>query len=140
MNGETALKYVRSRHSSQDGTDFGRSERQQQFFKAVKDKAISLGIITKIIPLLDELKKHIQTDISIDDMKKMMGEVKDAGTYKIISVHMSDKDYLKNSYSDDGQYILISREGEDKWGLIHSAVQNGINEIIQITPTGIMKK
>ena len=56
MNGETALKYVRSRHSSQDGTDFGRSERQQQFFKAVKDKAISLGIITKIIPLLDELK------------------------------------------------------------------------------------
>ena len=149
MNGETALKYVRSRHSEQDGNDFGRGARQQQFVKAVKDKAISLGIITRIIPLLDELKKHIQTDISVDDMKKMMGEVKDAGAYKIISVHMSDKDYLKNSYSDDGQYILISREGEDKWGLIHSAVQNGIDEITatpspqptsKITPTGITKK
>lgn len=141
MNGETALKYVRSRHSSQDGTDFGRSERQQQFVKAVKEKAISLGIITKIIPLLDELKKHIQTDISVDDMKKMMGEVKDAGAYKFVNIHMSDKDYLKNTYSDDGQYILISREGEDKWGLIHSAVRNGIDEItptpspILLTPT-----
>jgi LCP family protein required for cell wall assembly len=132
MNGETALKYVRSRHSSQDGTDFGRGGRQQQFIKAVKDKAVSIGTITKIIPLLDELKKHIQTDISIDDMKRLMGEIKDAGTYKILNINMSDKDYLKNAYSDDGQYILISREGEDKWGLIHTAIQNGIDEI---TPT-----
>ena len=65
-------------------------------------------------------------------MKRLMGEIKDAGTYKILNINMSDKDYLKNAYSDDGQYILISREGEDKWGLIHTAIQNGIDEI---TPT-----
>ena len=62
-------------------------------------------------------------------MKKMMGEVKDAGSYKIISVHMSDENYLKNSYSDDGQYILIPREGEDKWGLIHNAVETVLTKL-----------
>ena len=54
MNGETALKYVRSRHSLQDGSDFGRAARQQRFLEAVKDKIISPGFITKIVPLMDE--------------------------------------------------------------------------------------
>ena len=37
MNGETALKYVRSRHSAQDGNDFARGARQQQFVKSIKE-------------------------------------------------------------------------------------------------------
>src|SRR3989339_462977 len=103
MNGETALKYVRSRHSAQDGNDFARGARQQQFVKSIKEKVISLGMVTKVIPLLDELKNHIKTDISVDDMKKLVGEAKDSGKYKVININVSDTDYLKSSYSD---YVL----------------------------------
>ncbi len=136
MNGETALKYVRSRHSEQDGNDFARGARQQQFVKAVKEKVISLGMIPKIVPLLDELKNHIKTDISVDTMKKFMGEAKDAGNYKMININISDKDYLQSSYSDYGGYILIPRIGVDTWNEIHGVIQNAIFEI---TPTPQLK-
>ena len=132
MNGETALKYVRSRHSAQDGNDFARGARQQQFVKSIKEKVISLGMVTKVIPLLDELKNHIKTDISVDDMKKLVGEAKDSGKYKVININVSDTDYLKSSYSDYGGYILIPRLGMDRWGELHSMIANGI---LEITPT-----
>lgn len=132
MGGATALKYVRSRHSLQDGTDFGRGARQQQFVKSVKDKVINLGIITKIGPLLDELQNHIKTDISVSETKKFIGETKDAASYRLINIRMSDSDYLKAGYSDYGGYILNPRTGQDNWNEIHTMIQNGIMEI---TPT-----
>lgn len=132
MDGKTALKYVRSRHSIQDGTDFGRAARQQQFVKAVKDKVISLGMLTKISPLLDELQNHIKMDVSIDEMKKFMGEAVDAGKYRTINIRMSNDDYLKDSVSDTYGYILIPRTGMDNWTGIRTMIQNAIAEI---TPT-----
>lgn len=132
MNGETALKYVRSRHSLQDGTDFGRAARQQQFVQAVKDKILNVGIVAKIFPLMEEMKQHITTDVSTDDIKKFLVEAKDAKDYRIISIHMSDSDYLRSSFSDYGGYILIPRAGEDNWKEVHTMIKNGI---LEITPT-----
>lgn len=132
MDGTTALKYVRSRHSAQDGNDFARGARQQQFVKAVKGKAISLGIVTKIVPLLDELKNHIKTDISPETMKKFISEAADAGNYKINTVNITDKDVLKSSYSSYGGYILIPRMGIDRWDGVHVEIKN---KILGITPT-----
>jgi len=149
MDGETALKYVRSRHSLQDGSDFGRGARQQQFVKAVKEKVISIGFVTKIIPLLDEMKKHIRTDISPDVLQTFVKEAKDASLYRTISLRMSDKDYLMSSYSDYGGYILIPRTGADNWVEIHTMIKNGIAEItptptsgptVLLSPTGKAKK
>lgn len=149
MDGATALKYVRSRHSLQDGSDFGRGARQQQFVKAVKNKLISVGIVTKVFPLMNEVKTHMETDISIDGMKKFMGEATDAGKYRFINIHMSDTDYLKSSYSDYGGYILIPRAGEDNWKEIQVMIRNGILEIkptstpaptVKVTPTPAKKK
>ena len=42
MDGKTALKFVRSRHSAGDeGTDFARSARQQQVIEALGNKILS---------------------------------------------------------------------------------------------------
>jgi len=145
MDGATALKYTRSRHSLQDGSDFGRAARQQQFVKAVKDKVVNVGFVTKVIPLLDEMKKHIKTDISPDDIKKFIAEAPDAGSYRIINIRMSDSDYLASGYSDYGGYILVPKEGTDKWGAVQTMIKNSIAEITptptpaptqKITPTG----
>lgn len=43
MDGETALKYARSRYTT---SDFDRSERQKLVIRAIKDKALSLGVLT----------------------------------------------------------------------------------------------
>jgi polyisoprenyl-teichoic acid--peptidoglycan teichoic acid transferase len=132
MDGKTALKYVRSRHSLQDGNDFGRAERQQQFVKALKNKILSVGIVTKIFPLMEQLQSHITVDVSPGDLNKFAGEAKDIGQYKIINIHMSDSDYLKSSFSDYGGYILIPRAGEDNWREVKNMIQMGI---LEITPT-----
>lgn len=132
MDGKTALKYVRSRHSIQDGTDFGRAARQQEFVRSVKEQVISLNMITKIGPLLDELKNHIKMDISVDEMKKFMAEAVDASKYRLINIRMSNEDYLKDSYDQNYGYILAPRAGIDNWTLVHNMIRNSIDEI---TPT-----
>ncbi len=138
MDGATALKYVRSRHSLQDGSDFGRAARQQQFVKAVKEKLLNVSILANVFPLMDQLKDHISVDVSSDELKKFIAEAKDIVSYKIITIRMSDTDYLKSSYSDYGGYILIPRSGEDNWTEIHTMIQNGINEIKPTaTPTPV---
>ncbi len=129
MDGKTALKYVRSRHSLQDGTDFGRGARQQQFVRAVKNRLISVGILARVFPLMDEVGTHLQTNISIQEMKNILADVPDATKYRFIDIRMSDTDYLKVSFSDYGGYILIPRTGQDNWKEIQTMISNGINEI-----------
>lgn len=71
LDGETALKYARSRHGS---SDFGRSQRQQQLIFAIKEKALSTGIIDsvgKIDDLLGSLSANIQTNISADEILQL---------------------------------------------------------------------
>ena len=122
MDGLTALKYARSRHSETDGGDFNRARRQQQIIEAVKDKILSIGFIPKIIPLIDEFKKDVKTNIGLDIIKKFIGQADKAKEYKINSFILTDQNVLKNAISDDRQYILIPNEGMDNW--------NGIKKLV----------
>ncbi len=67
MNGETSLVFVRSRNAKGDeGTDLARSARQQKVLSAIKDKAISFGVLTnpkKMSQVVDVLRKSVETDI-----------------------------------------------------------------------------
>jgi LCP family protein required for cell wall assembly len=136
MDGATALKFVRSRHSPQDGGDFARARRQQLFLEAVKNKVLSIGFVTKIIPLLDELSKHVKTDIPFELSKKFAAEITEANKYQISHMVLSDRDYLDDSFSSNGQFILIPKEGIDNWSHIHQVIKNAIAGTI-VTPTPI---
>lgn len=115
MDGATALKFARSRHSPEDGNDFNRAIRQQQVIEAIKDKVINLGFISKIIPLMSEFKKDVKTDIGLDIVKKFVGQADKLKEYKINTFVLTDQNLLKNAISDDKQYILIPKEGIDNW-------------------------
>ena len=74
---ETALKYARSRHNS--GWDFGRSERQQQILKAIKNKVLSSEYLTspsKIKNLYNIFDKYITTDIWFIEFVKLATNIK----------------------------------------------------------------
>jgi LCP family protein required for cell wall assembly len=134
MDGQTALKYARSRHSETDGGDFNRALRQQQVIKAIKNKVISLGFIPKIIPLMDEFKKDVKTDIGLDTIKKFISQADKVKEYKITTFVLTDQNVLKNAVSDDKQYILIPSEGIDNWNGIKKLINNTIEGI---TPTPV---
>ncbi len=68
FDGETALRYARSRHST---SDMDRSRRQQQIINAIKTKSLSAGVITsptKISEILEATRKNINTDLTVADM------------------------------------------------------------------------
>lgn len=132
MDGETALKYVRSRHSAQDGGDFNRARRQQVFLEAVRDKVLSIGFIPKISPLLNDLEESVRTDISPELMKKLLKEAPDVKNYTTRQIVLTTDNYLMHDISDDGQYILVSKSGADNWTLLQKDLELYLKGI---TPT-----
>ncbi len=78
LDGETALKYARSRKTS---SDFDRASRQQIVIAAVKDKILDLGYISnpsKILELADIVGDHIRTDFTPSELislAKLSGEL-----------------------------------------------------------------
>ncbi len=88
LNGATALKYVRERHSDPEG-DFGRAKRQQQVMQAVRDKVFSTGTFLNIFTLsrlLDTLGASIKTDITLDEMESFLALIRTLDTKNITTV------------------------------------------------------
>ncbi|MEN8252450.1 MAG: LCP family protein, partial [Patescibacteria group bacterium] len=88
FDGETALKYARTRHADMDG-DFGRARRQQQVMQAARNKAFSLGTIVnpiKIGELFGVLEEHIHTNITPDEIEPFISLVKKLDTHNINNV------------------------------------------------------
>lgn len=73
MDGTTALEYARSRHSAQDGLDYGRAKRQQNVVMAVKDKILSTSTLTSpkaIMGLISSVADNIKvSEFTISDVQ-----------------------------------------------------------------------
>ncbi len=132
MDGERALSYVRSRHSFQDGTDFGRAKRQRNLLVAVKQKIFSAGFIPQVIPFTTSLGDDFRTDLTLDDVKTLIENANILNKYKIETV--SIQDYLTDATSDDGQAILQPKDGLEHWTNIHTYLQDIITGKPQQTP------
>jgi LCP family protein required for cell wall assembly len=112
LNGESALLYVRSRYSS---NDFDRARRQQQVLIALKDKALSLGVLAdplKISGIIDVLSKNVRTDASpwqIPDFIKLANKVK--GDDIIRKVFENSPEGLLYETKINNIYVLLPTEG-----------------------------
>lgn len=115
MDGESALKFARSRHSLEDGSDFGRSVRQKNVLTAVKKKLLSPAVILKIIPLFLSLQNHVITDLSLDEINALLQMRPVFEKFKIDSIALTDTNILTYSFAEDGQYILVPKDGLDNW-------------------------
>jgi polyisoprenyl-teichoic acid--peptidoglycan teichoic acid transferase len=65
MDGETALRYVRTRHAD---SDFGRGRRQILFLMAMRDQALKLNILPKLPTLISQMRDSVKTDLSANDI------------------------------------------------------------------------
>ncbi len=105
LDGATALKYARSRHST---SDFDRSRRQQLVIKAVKDKLFSLDILTsptKIKSLYYAIVSHIRTDLSMGQLASLALFGKDIPTTNILAFNLNDSCFQGLAYCQRGGFL-----------------------------------
>ncbi len=138
MDGQTALKFIRSRNAlGEEGTDFARSQRQQKVITAIKNKLFSYKILLNPKKLL-ELKKSIEEQVIVEPKlsdKEKMGFIslflrykKNQNPIRTISLDYGDEDspgFLINPPATEyGQWVLIPRT--KTWQEIHKYIEEKI--------------
>lgn len=112
LDGETALKYARSRHST---SDFDRSRRQQQILKALGDKLKEGGVLSKpnrILDLLNILDEHVETTLAVREMlalAEMGGKIDQAN---ILPMQLNDQNGLYGSMVRPGGFLYTPPRAE----------------------------
>lgn len=102
IDGETALKYARSRHST---SDFDRSARQQQILKAIAEKMQTDGTLTKprqIMDLMEIMNEHVETTLAVREMVSLAGVGKELDQSKLIAVQLNTQNGLYGEFSAPG--------------------------------------
>lgn len=138
MDGDTALKFVRSRYAEGDeGTDFARSQRQQLVISAFKDKLLSTQTLLnpdRLSSLIDLYSDYTDTDLTGEQylaFAKIVLKSKDLKINSIPLVADDNPDHLsilqvgpKQNY--DGQYVLIPRDNNLK--ALQLFISNQLNQ------------
>ena len=125
MDGETALKFVRSRNAEGDeGTDLARSARQQKVIAATKDRVLKPDVFLspkKMLTLWKVTKDSIETDMDPSAVAILARRVVENGQ-KISSFVLPEEFLLKPPASSlyDNLYVFLPR-GES-WDPVHGWV------------------
>lgn len=135
MDGETALKFVRSRHGTNgEASDFARSKRQEKVLQALRSKVLSLETVfnpERVSDILKTLDKSIDTDISIKEgfeLFKLVKKLESTSNFVLddsrkqglpgdrtsLLVHPPASDY-------GGAYVLVSQD--DDFSIIHNYIK-----------------
>lgn len=141
MDGETALKYARSRHSAQDGNDFGRSERQKRVIIALKEKLIDVNFIPQLPGFVADMIGKVETNFNLNTALEMLAKREEYSSFEIHSAALTDKNVLISGRSSAGAYVLQPRAGEGNWSEIQSFIQNSLTstQSAELTATASAK-
>jgi LCP family protein required for cell wall assembly len=130
MNGEIALKFVRSRNAEGDeGTDIAREKRQQKIIFAVKSALLDPKNFLnpkKIWGIWKILKISVETNI--DESSGVVVARKIFDSRKDIGSSVIPEDYLINpaiSSKYDNQYVFIPKD--NSWNEIKSWIKDFLN-------------
>jgi len=134
LDGDTALKFARSRHAlGVEGSDFARSRRQQIIIEAVKNKLVSFHTLfnpSMISDLIGEAEDHVSTNLKTWELIKLWNDFKDVDKDQIINkvLDNSPNGLLVDTIADNGAYILAPRSGD------FSEIQYMVNNIFSDAP------
>jgi anionic cell wall polymer biosynthesis LytR-Cps2A-Psr (LCP) family protein len=106
MDGQTALKYARTRHVD---NDFGRASRQQQVLLSARDKALGLGIaglLARAPELYARVEQGIRTDLSLDQLVEL-GKAISSIERENIRNEVLDQNFVSPFVTDIGAQVLI---------------------------------
>ena len=140
MDGETAITFARSRHAPEDGSDFGRSRRQQLLMEAVKDKVVSVETIPKLFGIFNALEGHLRMSFSFTEAKDLLGwgqeQARAKRQFTIRTGGLDSTNFLIGATSSGGASILLPSAGQGNYTAIHSWVQELLSNTTRpATPT-----
>ena len=123
VDGATALKFARSRHSDQDGGDFGRGLRQQALLIGIKNQLITLDALKNIEKLFTKMSQMVTTDLRLETLTSISSLIINPREYQVKQIVLSEESVLQSSKNSRGQYILIPKAGEDNFSEIHDLIK-----------------
>lgn len=111
MAGDIALKFARSRETS---NDFDRAARQQKIIQALREKVLAKGYLANpknIIDLVGIIGDHVKTDFSPDEITALAKIIKELDTGKTVSKVLdngADGELIADSST--GIYTLLPKD------------------------------
>jgi LCP family protein required for cell wall assembly len=145
MDGDQALRYARSRHTS---SDFDRGARQQRVLLSLQQQADPSSLIPRLPELVDALKSAVRTDVPLDQLDELLGLASEVDTGSIHSyvfappfyqqevltgyytlpyvdrIRTAIRDAFKSSPADEAQRESLAAEGAGVWVLNGTGTQN----------------
>jgi len=117
FDGENALKYARSRHST---SDFNRSLRQQQIISATKEKlSVSYFVKSplKLKELYDTFYKYVYTDLTLKDILTLALEIKLAN-YTTHSFNLNDSCFYWSTSCEKWWFLYVPERWYFGWASV----------------------
>ncbi len=118
LDGSTALKYARSRHST---SDFDRSLRQQLIVKAIRDKVLSLWLLTsptKIKSVFSIIKQHITTDLDNSQIIALAMFLRDIPKENITSSNLNDTCFYGSVSCEKWWFLYVPDRASFGWAAV----------------------
>lgn len=137
LDGETVIKYIRSRHQPEG--DFARIQRQQQIIEILKDKILSLSPIWDLSSFLNVwkiIKNYTITNISLIDIKYAWNLIKNFNFKEMQFTTITNQGNKENSLlisshvmmGNDIAYILKPKAGLNNYEEIKKYITNLVNQ------------
>ncbi len=125
MDGERALKYVRSRHADNgEGSDFARSRRQQDVLLALKQKLL-IGNVwlspNRMKLLLAAFDDATETDMNLGELATLGKFLTRVGQDNIIKISIEEELTTPAQWLYGGRYVLVPTESLES---IHSYIKS----------------
>ena len=92
MDGDQALRYARSRNTSDD---FDRGARQQRVLLSLREQADPQILLPRLPELVEALKSAVRTDIPLDQLDELLGLASEVDTTNISS-YVFTPDFYQN--------------------------------------------
>jgi anionic cell wall polymer biosynthesis LytR-Cps2A-Psr (LCP) family protein len=123
MEGDDALKYVRSRHSS---SDFDRSRRQVEVLNGIRKKLFDLEALSNISQFFKQVKQHVYTNFDLEILEYLAPLLINAHEFEIRNVNLSTENVLNTSSSTNG-FVLVPKAGYNNWNELQNFIQEALN-------------
>lgn len=124
LDGKTALKYVRTRHTSEN--DFGRSKRQQQVINTIvqdfreEGDLFNFGFNKELIKLV---KGHVKTNISLSEVKAFYSLSEEIDLDNIESIVIDNRNSGLLTSGSNGLGYYLEPRGNEGFNWIHKYIK-----------------
>lgn len=144
LNGQQALNLARARGDAYNsygfaGSDFTRGEHQRQLLVALKNKAVSAGVIAnpaKLTSLADAIGNNVKTDFQMNEVRRLYDIMKKINSNNIQSLSLNDvngESLLESYTTSSGQSALVPAAGVDDYSDIQAFIRQktSSNQMVQ---------